>query len=444
LISPVEWPRAAGGSSLRRELSKELFERAKRRIPGGVNSPVRAFSPYPFFAREGRGSRIIDVDGNEYIDYCMGYGPLIFGHSPPPVVEAVGEALERGTLFGTPTEGEVLLAELIGELVPSMEKVRLVSTGAEATMHALRAARGETGRRKVVKFEGCYHGAYDYVLAKPGAGAFGIPTSEGIPQEATKNTIVVPFNDREALVKAVREDGGEIAAIIAEPVMGNVGPIPPEEGFLHFLREVCDSYGIVLIFDEVITGFRVALGGAQEYYGVTPDLTCLGKAMGGGLPIAAYGGRGDIMAKIAPEGKVYQAGTYSGNPVSVAASIAVLRALRDRRDEIYTSLARRGDRLREGADASIKGRGIVACVGGLSSMFQIFFTAGPVRDYASAQRCDRRMFARFHASMLDLGVFLPPSQFETCFLSTAHSDSEIEATISAIDESLEALARSSG
>ncbi len=426
-----------------RELSRDLFQRARKRIPGGVNSPVRAYSPYPFFAREATGSKIVDVDGNEYVDYCMGYGPLILGHAPEAVVKAVADALGRGTLFGTPTEGEVALAELVGELVPSVEKVRLVSTGAEATMHAIRAARGFTGRKKIVKFEGCYHGAYDHVLVKAGSGAstFGIPTSLGIPEETTKNTVVVPFNDRDAVSRAVKENSKEIAAIIAEPVLGNVGPIPPEEGFLEFLREVCDGNDILLIFDEVITGFRLALGGAQEYYGVSADLTALGKAMGGGLPIAAYGGREEVMSKVAPEGGVYQAGTFSGNPISVAASLAVLRTLRDRGGQIYSSLEEGGNRIRREMARLIGERRVKARVGGVGSMFQIFFTDGDVRDYASVQSCDRDNFARFHASLLDRGVFFPPSQFETCFLSTSHSDEDLDATASAIDKSLEGIGK---
>jgi len=403
---------------------------------------VRELSKDLFFAKAASGSRIVDVDGNEYVDYCMAYGPLILGHAPRAVVEAIEGAIERGTLFGTPSGAEVELAELVAEIVPTVEKLRLVSTGAEATMHAIRAARGFTGRKKVVKFEGCYHGAYDYVLvgAGSGASALGIPTSLGVPEEATRNTIVLPFNDADRLGGVVRENAKDIAAIITEPVLGNVGPVPPEEGFLQFIRELCDANDIVLIFDEVITGFRLALGGAQEYYGVGADLTCLGKAMGGGVPIAAYGGRGEIMSKVAPEGKVYQAGTFSGNPISVAASLAVLRTLRDGQ-EIYGSLALKGDRMRKGIARAIEERGAKARVGGIASMFQIFFTEKDVRDYASVQTCDREKFGRFHASLLDRGVFFPPSQFETCFLSTAHNDEDLEATAVAVEKSLEGLGR---
>ena len=295
-----------------------MFEKAKRLMPGGVNSPVRAFQPFPFFTKRAFGSKLVDVDGKEYIDYCLAYGPLILGHANPVVVEAVKSQLENGSLYGTPTKQEVELAELICKVVPSAEMVRLVSTGGEATMSALRAARAYTGRKKIIKFEGCYHGAHDCVLVRAGSGAitFGMPDSLGIPEETTRNTVVVPYNDLERFEEAVKAIKNDLAAVIVEPAIGNIGLVLPKEGFLEGLREVTESYGIVLIFDEIITGFRLALGGAQEYYGVEPDLTTLGKILGGGFPMAAFAGKEEIMRLIAPSGKVYQAGTYSGNPVS--------------------------------------------------------------------------------------------------------------------------------
>ncbi|MEM2969247.1 MAG: glutamate-1-semialdehyde 2,1-aminomutase [Candidatus Bathyarchaeia archaeon] len=321
--------------------SEELFEKAKRLMPGGVNSPVRAFQPYPFFTKRAYGSRLLDVDGNEYIDYCMAYGALLLGHAHPSVVEAVRAQLENGSLYGTPSEQEVELAELICEVVPSAEMVRLVTTGGEATMSALRAARGYTGKRKILKFEGCYHGAHDSVLVKAGSGAttFGVPNSLGVPEEVGRNTVVVPFNDAAAFEAAVKENKADLAAVIVEPVIGNIGLVLPREGFLETLREVTEAYDVVLIFDEVITGFRMALGGAQEYYGVTPDVTTLGKVLGGGFPLAAFVGREEIMRMIAPEGKVYQAGTYSGNPISVSAALATLKFLRHRGRDFYAELS---------------------------------------------------------------------------------------------------------
>ena len=327
------------------KLSKELFEKAKKYIPGGVNSPVRAFQPYPFFTERARGSRIFDVDGNEYIDYCLAYGPLILGHAHPKIAEAVKAQLEKGTLYGTPTEQEVELAELICDVVPSAEMVRLVSTGGEATMSAIRAARGYTGKKKIIKFEGCYHGAHDYVLVQAGSGAttFGMPTSLGIPEETARNTIVVPFNDPDKLEETVKANKADLAAVIVEPVIGNIGLVLPRERYLETLREVTENYGIVLIFDEVITGFRLALGGAQEYYGITPDMTTLGKVMGGGFPMAAFTGTEEVMKMVAPSGKVYQAGTYSGNPISVIAGLVTLKFLCESGKEFYTKMEKKCD-----------------------------------------------------------------------------------------------------
>jgi glutamate-1-semialdehyde 2,1-aminomutase len=418
--------------------SKELFERAKRFIPGGVNSPVRAFTPYPFFTKYAKGSRIVDVDGKEYIDYCMGYGPLILGHAPEPVVEAVKEQLEKGTLYGMPTEQEVELAELICEVVPCAEMVRLVSTGTEATMNAIRVARAFTGRKKIVKFEGCYHGAHDYVLVKAGSGAttFGIPNSLGIPEETTRNTIVLPYNDFESFEETVESEGEEVAAVIIEPVIGNSGVILPRKGYLQMIRKLTRDEGIVLIFDEVITVFRLALGGAQEYYGVTPDMATLGKVMGGGFPIAAFAGKKKIMEMVAPSGKVYQAGTFSGNPISVIAGLATLKIIRKKGNSFYHELKAKTERictavrdLAEDASLSVQ----VNCVG---SMFQLFFSKGEVYDYQSAKRSNVARFMAFHRELLKGEVFFPPSQFETCFISSAHSKEELDKTIEIIGESI--------
>ena len=421
--------------------SKVLFERAKRLMPGGVNSPVRAFKPYPFFTAYARGSKLYDVDGNVYIDYCLAYGPLLLGHAHPRIIEAVREQLERGTMYGTPTEAEVKLAELIINIVPCIEMIRLVNTGTEATMHAIRAARGYTGRDKIVKFEGCYHGAHDYVLVKAGSGAatFGAPTSLGIPEDAAKNTIVLPFNDLESFEGAVEENRDEIAAVIIEPVIGNAGVILPEDGYLQEIRKITADEGIVLIFDEVITGFRLALGGAQEYYGVIPDMATLGKIMGGGFPIAAYGGKREIMELISPLGKIYQASTFSGNPISVTAGLATLGILLEKRDALYESLERAGDRIRRGLLEIVEDAGIPAQVNGIASMFQIFFTERPVLNYGDAKGSDKARFMRYQRRLMENGVFIPPSQFETCFISTAHTDEDITRTLEAMDSAIRAL-----
>jgi glutamate-1-semialdehyde 2,1-aminomutase len=410
--------------------SEELFEKAKKLIPGGVNSPVRAFQPYPFFTERSKGSRIFDIDGREYIDYCLAYGPLILGHAHPKIIEAVKVQLENGSLYGTPTAQEVELAELICSVVPSAEMVRLVSTGGEATMSAIRAARGYTGKKKIIKFEGCYHGAHDCVLVKAGSGAttFGMPDSLGIPEETTRNTIVVPFNDAGKFEEAVKENKDDLAAVIVEPVIGNIGVVLPKEGFLETLRELTEDYGIVLIFDEIITGFRLALGGAQEYYRVTPDMTTLGKVLGGGFPMAAYAGREEIMRLISPSGNVYQAGTYSGNPVSVAAGLATLKVLSNKKG-FYSELERKCERIVKPLKKVSEELGLKVQINHVGSMFQIFLTDRPVIDYASAKTADTKRFKEIHSRLLERGVFVPPSQFETCFISTAHTFDEIEKTI---------------
>jgi len=419
--------------------SERMFERAKALIPGGVNSPVRAFSPYPFFTKSAKGSRLTDVDGHEYIDYCLGYGPLILGHGNAEVTGAVKAQLASGTLYGTPSEQEIEFAELISECVPSAEMVRLVTTGAEATMSAIRLARGFTGRKKIVKFEGCYHGAHDCVLVKAGSGAttFGMPDSLGVPDETARNTVVVPFNDVEALEDAMKREKENLAAVIVEPVIGNIGVVPPKEGFLATLRELTTRYGAVLIFDEVITGFRLSLGGAQEYYHVMPDLTTMGKILGGGFPMAAYGGKKEIMRLIAPSGKVYQAGTYSGNPVSVAAGLTTLKILRGERG-FYSNLERKCTKLVRSLEQLAVEQGVEVRVNHVASMFQMFLTDKPVYDYPSAKTADNMKFMEFHAKLLARGVFLPPSQFETCFLSSAHSEEDFQRTIDAVRDSLRA------
>ena len=414
--------------------SKELFERAKTLMPGGVNSPVRAYEPYPFFTKRAKGSRLVDVDDNEYIDYCLAYGALLLGHANPVVMAAVKAQLELGSLYGTPTEQEIDLAELITKLVPSAEMVRLVSTGGEATMSALRLARAYTGKKKIIKFEGCYHGAHDAVLVKAGSGAttFGMPDSLGVPEETTRNTIVVPYNDAQKFDDTVKANKDDLAAVIVEPVIGNIGLVLPKAGFLETLREVTEKYGVVLIFDEIITGFRLSLGGAQEYFCVKPDLTTLGKVMGGGFPMAALVGKKEIMRMIAPSGKVYQAGTFSGNPVSVAAGLATLKTLRGKGASFYEEMASKCraivNPLRSFAEESKLKLQIVS----IASMFQIFFTSSPVCDYRTVKTADSAKFLAYHAALLKKGVFVPPSQFETCFLSNAHSPEDLKKTIEAV------------
>ncbi len=421
--------------------SEHLYGRAREVIPGGVNSPVRSYSPYPLFVASAKGSRFRTVDGEEFLDYCMAYGALLDGHAREEVVEAAQKALDGGSVYGQPTEMEVELAGLIRSIVPSLEMVRLVNSGTEATMHSLRLARAFTGRQKILKFEGGYHGAHDSVLVRAGSGAssLGIPSSEGISKQVTKETLVAKFNDEEMSRKLIGDHAHELAAVIVEPVMGNMGPILPRPGFLEALRKITQENRVILIFDEVITGFRVALGGAQEYFRIRPDMTVLGKILGGGLPIAAFGGRREIMEKLAPLGGVYQAGTYSGNPVSVAASLAMLHSLKRRAGQLYPELEKMGEQVRKGIDDLIKSKKVTAQVNGLSSMFQIFFTARPVTDYDSAKTSDITRFNKYFESLLASRVFVPPSQFETCFLATSHTDDEIQVTIEAIGSALSKL-----
>jgi glutamate-1-semialdehyde 2,1-aminomutase len=418
--------------------SKSLFERAKKVIPGGVNSPVRAYKPYPFFTARAQGSRLYDEDGNSYLDYSLAYGPMILGHAHPEINKAVEKQLSDGTMYGTPTEAEVEIAELIASAYPSIDKLRLVNSGTEATMHAIRVARGFTGKKMIVKFEGCYHGAHDYVLVKAGSGAttFGAPDSLGIPEETTRNTLLAPYNDADAIREVVDANEGEVAAVILEPVVGNAGVILPGEGYLNEVRKITEERDILLIADEVITGFRFAMGGAQEYYGFEADITTLGKIMGGGFVIAAYGARDEIMDNVSPLGKIYQAATYAGNPVSVAAGLAALKILARNEGEIYGRLEASRKRLQEGLGDIIEDADIQAQVNGVSSMFQLFFNDAPVVDYKSAMLSDTERFMRYQRGLLERGVYVAPSQFETCFVSAAHSDGDISETLEAMEASI--------
>lgn len=414
---------------MRDERSRELLSRAQEIIPGGVNSPVRAFRGVggtPRFIERGQGSHIWDADGNEYIDYVGSWGPLILGHRFAPVLQAIEQALEVGTSFGAPTEREIELAEEIRACVPSMEMVRLVNSGTEATMSALRVARGFTGRDLTVKFEGCYHGHVDSLLVKAGSGlaTLGIADTAGVPRAFAETTIALPFNDLERVERVFGEHGDKIAAVIVEPVVGNMGCVPPRPGFLEGLRAVTERHGALLILDEVMTGFRVSLGGAQKLYGVRPDLTTLGKVIGGGLPLAAYGGRADIMKKVAPVGNVYQAGTLSGNPLAVRAGLAMVRHLRAH-PETYDQLESYASRLCAAAPAG-------TMVNRVGSMFTFFFTPGPVTDWESAKACDTKQFGRFFHALLEQGVYFPPSQFEAAFVGAAHSEADLEATVAAM------------
>ena len=413
--------------------SEELFKISKSIVPGGVNSPVRAFEPYPFFVKEAKGSHIVDIEGNDYIDYCLAYGPILLGHSDEDVMSDVYAQMQRGTAYGAPTENEVKLAQEVIDRVPCAEMVRFVNSGTEATMAAIRLARGFTGKNKIVKFEGAYHGAHDYVLVKSGSGAACLPDSAGIPEDTTKNTLSVPFNNVDALTKLIEEDGENIACVIVEPVMGNIGCVEPNVKFLKFLREITEENGIVLIFDEVITGFRVSRGGAQSYFGVKPDLVTFAKVLGGGFPIGAYAGKKEIMSLIAPNGPVYQAGTFSGNPISIQAGLSTLKKLDY---PFYGEMSQKGDFLRESISDILEDLKLDLQGVGLSSMFQIYFNEEPVIDYETAKRSDAKRFLVYFRELLKNGVFIPPSQFECNFISGAHTDEDLIKTSEAIEAAL--------
>jgi glutamate-1-semialdehyde 2,1-aminomutase len=422
--------------------SQELFIEAQKYIPGGVNSPVRAFKGVggiPLFMERGLGSKIYDADGNEFIDCVGSWGPLILGHAHPQVITAIVKALEKGICFGTPTEPEIILAKLICEAMPSIEMVRMVTSGTEATMSAIRLARAFTMRDKVVKFIGCYHGHSDGLLVKSGSGiaTLGIPDSPGVPESYAAQTITIPYNNIPVLEQVFSRFGKDIAAVIVEPVAANMGVVLPKSGFLNSLRSLTSNSGSLLIFDEVITGFRVAYGGAQSIYNIQPDLTCLGKIIGGGLPIGAYGGRRDIMQMVAPSGPVYQAGTLAGNPIVMTAGIKTLNILKN--SNSYAELGRKTSFLREGLTEAIKKSNVKACVQGIGSLFTLFFTSETVIDYDSAKTSNAKFYARFFHLMLDHGVYLPPSQFETAFVSTAHTDQDINALIQAASNSLKEI-----
>ena len=421
-----------------------LWERARLLLPGGVSSPVRAFRAVggaPFFAERGEGAWLVDTEGRRYLDYVLSWGPLILGHAHPEVVEAVREAAGKGTSYGTPVPGEVELAERVVRWFPSVQMIRFVNSGTEATMSAVRLARGVTGRDLIVKFEGCYHGHGDSFLVRAGSGVatLGLPDSPGVPAALSELTLTLPFNDPDAVRDAFARHGDGIAAIIVEPVVGNAGVIPPVEGFLEGLREITRAAGSLLIFDEVMTGFRVSRGGAQERFRIEPDLTTLGKVLGGGLPVAAFGGRRDIMERVAPVGPVYQAGTLSGNPLAMAAGAAQLAVLE--REDPFDELERRTRRLVDGILAAASDAGVPATGTAMGSMWGVYFREGPVRDYEDARGTDTAFFARYFGACLERGLFLAPSAFEAGFMSTAHGDEEIDRTLEIVREALDVACR---
>jgi len=422
--------------------SKRLFAEAKKVIPGGVNSPVRAFRAVglePLFVSQARGSKVYDADGGIYIDYVSSWGPMILGHANPYVRKAMSQALLRGWSYGAATEMEVRLAQKISKAIPSMELMRMVSSGTEAAMSALRVARGFTGREKIIKFEGCYHGHADSFLVKAGSGAitFGVPDSAGVPQPLAANTLVAPYNDLEAVSTLFHQNPSQIACVIVEPVAGNMGVVLPRQGFHKGLEEICHNNGALLIFDEVITGFRLIYGGAQKIFDVKPDLTCLGKVIGGGMPVGAYGGRREVMEKIAPLGPVYQAGTLSGNPLAMTCGLATLELLQQK--GVYKKLELTTKGLCQGLEDLISQKGVQARINRIGSMFTLFFTGDEVLDYGSAKKSDTNQYAKYFQRMLQAGVWLPPSQFEACFISLAHTTKDVDNTLKAAADALDGL-----
>ena len=417
--------------------SKSLFERAKKIIPSGINSPVRYYDPYPFFVKKANGSKIWDVDGKNYIDYCNAYGALLLGHRRKEIISDVKKQLEKGTLYCAPTEIEVELSELISRNFPSMNKIRLVNTGSEATMTAIRLARGFTKKKKIIKFEGCYHGAHDYVLVKAGSGAahIGISVSEGSLEEVSKNTLVVQYNNSQEFQSLIEKEN-DVAAVIIEPVLANMGLVLPEKNFLNEIRKITLENNVVLIFDEVVTGFRMSTGGAQKYFSIKPDITTLGKALGNGFPIAAVGGKSEIMDMLSPEGKVYQASTYAGNPVSVSAGISSIKIMNKLQSKLYPKLEKNCTKLVSAIRDLASDMKIPHQINSISSMFQIFFSNDPVVDYSSAKKADLIKFKKLFEVLLKNGIFIAPSQFETVFLSYEHSKDDIQKTISAYEKAL--------
>jgi glutamate-1-semialdehyde 2,1-aminomutase len=415
-------------------LSSTLFDRAKQIIPGGVNSPVRFYEPYPFFASYGKGSKIITKDHDTLIDYCLGYGAVILGHAFLDVINAVRTQLDKGNIFCVPTENEVRLVELIIELIPNIEMVRLMNTGSEATMHSIRLARAYTGKKKIVKFDGCYHGAYDYVMVNPGSSA-STSAYDGNLVESMKQTLVVPYNDINALEKLVKQNK-DIACIIIEPVLANMGLIIPEDEYLNKLRRLTEGEGIILIFDEVVTGFRLSLGGASEYFGVMPDIMTLAKSIGNGFPLSAIAGKKDIIELLSPKGTVFQGSTYAGNPISVTAGIATLEKLKEVKNDLYPKLSRFSDTLSNGIKDHIRDLKLNARVNNISSMFQLFFTGGQIKNASNVRQSNQVLYKRLFDELLKSGIFIPPSQFETCFISYSHDDDDIDRTIEAFANGL--------
>ncbi len=415
-------------------MSSTLFDRAKQIIPGGVNSPVRFYEPYPFFASYGKGSKIITKDHDTLIDYCLGYGAVILGHAFPDVINAVRTQLDKGNIFCVPTENEVRLVELIIELIPNIEMVRLMNTGSEATMHSIRLARAYTGKKKIVKFDGCYHGAYDYVLVNPGSSA-STSAYDGNLVESMKQTLLVPYNDINALEKLVKQNK-DIACIIIEPVLANMGLIIPEDEYLNKLRRLTEREGIILIFDEVVTGFRLSPGGASEYFGVMPDIVTLAKSIGNGFPLSAIAGKKDIIELLSPKGTVFQGSTYAGNPISVTAGIATLEKLREVKNDLYPKLSRFSDTLSNGIKDHIRDLKLNARFYNISSMFQLFFTGGQIKNASNVRQSNQVLYKRLFDELLKSGIFIPPSQFETCFISYSHDDDDMDRTIEAFANGL--------